>query len=263
MTEEIIKDGFLEPTEEQMRESSEAGYIFGGTGIGEREPVNESGDWSAFLSPEEQQNKIIESNACTLFGTLECVEALAFARFGERWNKSERYVGAFSGMQRSGNDPHSVANAVHNFGLIDEELMPFYAASSFEELWDRNEAMKHAVDSRKFLREYSFKHDWVPNGDIRSALHFSPLGVAVFAWKRGDDGLYYQDISDRPTHWTTLIAATDDHMLIRDSYPPFIKKMRPDTQFKYIKRYDLEKQVYVPFWQMIFGDVCLQPNMVR
>lgn len=244
--------GFIKPTITQDN------YIFGGTGL-LQQPINDSGDWTKHLPSEESQfNRFIDSMGCTIFGSLNCWEILAKFKFGKEWNKSERFVGAFSEMTHQGNNPHKVVEAARHYGLIDEEIMPLIGSQSFEELWSKQEAEKHKAIGEKFLKQYTIKHDWVFGGleMVKSALKHSPLGVDVYAWATDENGMYFRPQGLPSTHWTALVKIEDggyekeNHAVVFDSYPPYIKKVRLDMNFTYIKRYILDE--YIPCWKRLW-----------
>jgi len=258
--ESVKNYGFVEPTKEEITDAERKGYVFGGLGIGEKDPLNPSGDWREYLPDEEtQKNNFIDSNGCTLFGTLNALEMLAKIVFDEDWNMSERFVGAFASMNPRGNNPHKVADTIRKVGLIPEELMPLTDQASFEELWDRGEANKYAKIGKKWLCRVRMKHDWVQRPNLSNALKFSPLGVSVYGWELDENGLYYSPEGARPTHWTTLTYIEDggyekeNYMEIFDSYPPYKKKLRLDFDFKYIKRYVLEENIKRSWLEILRG----------
>jgi hypothetical protein len=72
-------------------------------------PVNPSGQWDAFLPPDDVQNIGVEPEACASFGTLHAVETLARHQFNDATPYSDRFLAQVSGTTHQGNDPHLVA----------------------------------------------------------------------------------------------------------------------------------------------------------
>src|SRR3990167_8332724 len=88
--------------------------------------LQENGDWTEYLPDGESQNiRGIETYGCTSFGTLNPIEILIYELTGERVNYSDRWVGIIAGTKAPGNDPHKVAEAIREYGLIPESMLPF------------------------------------------------------------------------------------------------------------------------------------------
>lgn len=251
----MINYGFLDPKIEGKN------HIFGGSRLAMQEIINLSGDWRSFkLAEESQFNRFIDSFGCTLFGTLNCLESLALKLYGLLWNKSERFVGSFANMKPQGNDPHTVAETIRKVGLVDENLMPMLGTlKTFEELWNRQEAEKYKDYGSSFLKQRVPRHDYVYGGLAmqKEALKYSPLGIDVHAWVQDENGLYYRPQGARSNHWTELLFIQDqgyekeNYMEVFDSYPPYIKKLRIDYPFYFVKRYWFEKPK--SFWRKLFS----------
>ena len=79
---------------------------------------------------------------------------------------------------------------------------------------------------------------------LKMALKRSPVGVAVYAWKLGENGLYIKPEGVQDTHWTLLVNFKEgEYWEIFDSYSPFRKKLAWDYNFGYAKVYYLKKKL--------------------
>lgn len=229
-------------------------YILGSVG---NLPVNElvpSGNWKDYLpDPEVQQKRGIETYDCTGFNTLNAIETLIFRQYGIRVNYSDRWVGIIAGtsVEKGGNDPHVVAEAIRKYGLIPEEMLPFSDdLQSAEEYYSFKGMTKEQIEAcyeegRKWLREWRLGHDWVfrPSqpteekiNNMKVALKSSPLCVSVYAWAQDQRGVYVS--YGQPNHWTSVFAQ-EQFTNVFDSYDPFIKQVEQD--YLYCKRFTILK----------------------
>jgi len=176
---------------------------------------------------EIQKGNRVETMGCTGYGTLNGLELLAFVKFKEYWNKSDRYINKASGTTRSGNNINNVFEAVRKtHGLVDEG----------DYTWDRttfNWAMyydaipKSVIDiGTAWIKQYQFNYKKAGTDptSLREALKYSPVGVGVYAWYRKSNGKYYS--AGRANHWALLIGMEwGKKYYILDSYPPYIKEL--------------------------------------
>jgi len=232
----------------------EKNYVLGGILSAPYEVLQEDGNWKPYLpETEEQRSESYETNACTIYGTLNAIETLMFRKFGVKKNYCERFTAIMSGLQPDGNDPHKVAESIRKNGVIEDFNLPFSTnIRSFEEYMTPNPMSKYYLDlGKKWLEEYEFKHEYVFNSfdslkakqeKMIKALKSSPLGVSVSAWQKNDEGLYYKFGMDN--HWTLLIVnyVEGKYWEVFDSYDGFIKKLVWDYDFGICKRYHIEKR---------------------
>lgn len=225
--------------------------VGGVTGIAGK-PLS-SGHWfiEGHIPPGEwQANTSFDSFNCTGFGYTNRLEILWHRVKGIWRNFSDRWIAIVAGtVPGVGNDSHTVGEAGRKFGLLDEADLPFdssiQTASQFYAPKPPSQTLLSKAKS--FLEECVPLHDWVDSTpeSLKYALQYSPLGVAVSAWFRGQDGLYYFPPGMKPNHDTTLVDYEEGSWwLIFDSYPDetgsYLKRIKWDTVFQYkSKRYIL------------------------
>lgn len=231
-------------------------YVLGGVGSLPKVVIKPDGQWLDLMPPYEAQNKGFETYDCTGFATLNCVEAL-IKHIGFDVNYSDRFMGIVAGTARlKGNDPHTVAEALRHYGAVAEGVLPFNEnIKNIDEFY----SFKGNRDERS-LRDagidwtwaWTFGHEWVFNGAIgnkqeimKEALQYSPLGVSVNAWIKGNDGKFIKPPRSFDNHWTMIVGYEDgEYWIVNDSY------LNDGLQTKYLdwnydfgcaKRYHIEK----------------------
>ena len=208
-------------------------YILGG-GMAPTVQIPLNGQWDKFLpDPEYQLRNGVETMNCTAYATLNCIEMLEKAKYGADINYSERYVGIMAGTDKTGNSPHKVAETIRKrSGLITEDMLPFEGIEHFDDYYSPKPITELYVNQGlKWLKRYNFKHEWVfkkkdslsnKREAMKEALKLSPLGVAVYAWRKGDDGLYIQVKMDN--HWVCIFGYKEgEYWKAFDSYDATIK----------------------------------------
>lgn len=259
--DEIFNDGFVEPVAEEMEHAIENGYLMGAPGGATGPDILPSGNWSSYSPIPEKQayteaNRWLDTNGCTLFGTLNAVEELLDFKHGVKVNLSERFLGIISGTDpRNGNDPHRVAEALRVSGCVEDADLPFSAdIMTAQEFYQPNplpqtliqRALSWLIKLRpmgvwELKSEFVFEKDedvGIKHTKLREALRKGPVGVSVRAWKKNDDtGLYYKSRGEADTHWCNLLRYDGLNPVIGDSYEPFEKKLTADYNFMYAKVY--------------------------
>lgn len=231
--------GFLEP------KSDPNDFIFGVANKLGIEPLTD-GHWLAYLPTnyEEIQIKGFDTYGCTSFGTSNCLEVL-FKRLGQDKNFSDRFIGIVAGTYPPGNDPKTVAEAVRKNGLVKEESLPFSdSIRTVDEYYSPKPVTKPLQEEgTNFLIQNQLGYEWVGStaSAIKDALKLSPLGISVTAWFQDEKGLYYFPAGMSPNHWTCLIDFKEgEYWTVLDSYPPYIKNIAWNSNFKYILRYEIK-----------------------
>lgn len=230
------KPGFV-PTE-----ITEDQWVLGGVNAIMGEPLTDGHWYKAGHVPdgERQGNPFMDSQNCTGFGYTNRVEILWHRVFGAWRNFSDRWVGIVAGTQPPGNQPHIVAEAARKAGLVDEHVLPFTDDIDTVDKFYTPKPLPGPLTSKgaEFLRQHTIQHEWVDSTHeiLKYALQFSPIGIAVVAWYRGEDGLYYFPEGARPNHDSTLVDYEEgQYWLVFDSYPDddgsYLKKLRWDTVF--------------------------------
>ena len=127
------------------------------------------------------------------------------------------------------------------------------------------------AEGKRWLSKYNFKHEWVFDqnqplsekiNNMKIALKYSPLAIAVYAWFVDDRGIYIRMGQD--THWTSQIAYKDN-MKIFDSYSPVEKIV--DQEIYFCKRIHIDKivtsnTIKLPIWQRLLKWLQKQLNII-
>lgn len=240
-----IKKGFIAPETIAPEE-----WVLGASNTPKFPVLKEDGNWTNLLPTEERQNiRNIETYNCTGFNTLNPIEILIYQLTGERVNYSDRWVGIIAGTKEPGNDPHKVAEAIREYGLVKEESLPFSDdLKSIDEYYSFKGLSQGQIDdlyeeAKQWKAKYDFKHSWVftPGqpiieqiNNIKIALKNSPLAVAVFAWASDNRNVYYKNGEEN--HWTNIYDVKD-FIKVFDSYSPFKKDI--EQELRYCKRYSV------------------------
>ena len=224
-------------------EIDEKDWIFG-TGDTLGSTVRKGGDWRLFYPKFEMQMKNgLETLSCVTFTTLNAIEVLFDQKYKIKSDFSERYTAKVSGTTKTGNSPQFVAQSVRHFGVIPEDVLPFSPdINTWDEFYSDVPEDLYKM-GRGWLGEWVFNHQWVPpeKEAMLDALTFSPLGVAVHAW-REDHGIYYRPDGAVDTHLTLLVGGDDNFWYVFDSYPPYVKKLDKNYTFNRVKRYHIARQ---------------------
>lgn len=219
-------------------------YKFG-AGQLQSDILQPNGQWDQFLPPDEFQNLYgVEPYACATFGTLNGAETLAHRLYGRVENFSDRFLAAISGTAAArSNSPHTVAEFLRKTGVVHESDWPVTPdIDTFEKYYgpipdDVTEL------ARQFVDFFDFGHDWVNTdpASLKNALQYSPIGISMFAWVQGSDGLYYKPAGEADNHFVLLYGYEEGKFWkIFDSYDQTHKRITWDTKFEQAKRYTLK-----------------------
>ena len=212
-------------------------YVFGGLSLIPQTIIQPDGDWASFLPLDEFQNLHgIDPQACTTFGTINCVEIL-IKQLGGNKNYSDRWLAWESGTSVSGNTPQRVAETLRKTGVPFQFKWDFDKEVNTIKKFYENPPTGLFKDAREDFT-YDFKHEYVPVSEfsLRNALRMSPLGVSVSAWfKEGE--FYIKPEGMRDNHWCVCYGFDNDKKAwkIFDSYDNSKKLYK--GQFEVAKRY--------------------------
>lgn len=203
-----------------------------------------NGDWTEFLPTDEYQNlNRIETQACTSFGTLNCVEILIKRVMGQQFNYSDRWSAWNSGTTATGgNTPQRVAETLRKTGVPFQGKWDFTPDIDTPEKFYQNPPVKLFDDAKKDF-SFSFSHEYVPSSKemMLQALKLSPLGIAVSAWNV-ENGIYIS--AGMPNnHWVCCYGfdKEKDAFKVFDSYDGSRKLYKGDISV--VKRYSVDKVV--------------------
>ena len=237
----IVNHGFLPDKIEPDH------YVLGAKQLPE-EVIRPDGQWDDFLPAREIQRKNdLETMNCSNYGTLNALETLQIALYGEEKNWAERYLGVMSETTKEGNSPHKVAETIRNeSGCIPESILPFDdSIERWEQYYHPKPMTQNYISvGQQWLDYYEFGHEWVtPNSNnLMEALTLSPLGISVFAWQYRN-GLYWKNPSDGDNHWVCLYGyVKGKHWKVYDSYDDTTKELEWNYNFNFSKRYYLKKK---------------------
>jgi len=223
-------------------------YIFGGNSKIQGDVLRADGDWRSRLAFENQYNNGVESMSCTVYGTLSAIEILLTEKFDFSTDYSERFTSTLAGTTKSGNSPHKVGETIRGRGLVSETQLPFSMEITRWEEYFAPIPSQLSREGQKWLKQWSFGHDWVITRDTRKeekielltdALKFSPVGVSVYGWA-DEKGVYVKAGNDN--HWCLLVAGDKDYWYVLDSYAPYLKRLAKNYDFGFAKRYSIERR---------------------
>jgi len=237
------------------------GHILGGK-------LRPDGQWIDDISQLalEVQNKYCETMHCWIWNTIKAVCLLIWVKYQKKVDYSERFSGVMGGATVDGGSPHNGCETIRKDGLINQEELPW--TSDLNSFWKfsapRPMLQKYIDLGKKWLREYSFYHDWVvwPTiignlkrkfgynveqiidkniVDMVEALKDSPLGVGVLAWQTRN-GLAYKNWNQGDNHWTLIVGYIyGQYWIVYDSYLDCWRKLEWRYPFKWVKRYTVDE----------------------
>ena len=244
MIEKIQGHGLIIP------EITPDNYILGGFTKLKGVVINASGDWTSYLPEKEwQQKRGIETQACTSFATLSCLETLIKFK-GKTINYSDRYLAIVGNIDPyRGADPHFIAETIRKTsGCLEESLLPFSEDILTVEDYYKPKPMTSSLLAKgnEWYNEYYFGHEYVFQGGtpqskrlaLKEAITKGTIAVSVYAWVY-ENGKYVKPAGVTDNHWTTLVAVKDDKYIVFDSYDGFIKELDPLYDFAIAKVYYL------------------------
>ena len=218
-------------------------------------PLREDGDWRAYLPPEEAQNiRGIESSACYIEAQQHAIATIEEETYDEIDNNySARFNALLSDGTEQGGDPIKGADSIRHDGLVKDSSMPFAnEIQSWDDFHSWKGVNEKAVRAEGKKYNKSLAHDIVFEREdfvdtkykkLRQALKFCPPPVSVTAWYQDDDGVYIKPEGSRDNHLVELVYIDEDnHPYIRDTYPPYLKKLDSFYDFDFGMRWTISKK---------------------
>lgn len=237
------KYGFVRPV---------VGTTHYGAGSLPKTVLQPTGQWDEYLpSYEPQFNANYDAYGCTVWGTENNVEIWMLRLLGKEFNYSERFIYILAGIRPPGGDPHKVAEAIRNKGLIDDSQLPM--TQDFVKFIKPDPMTENYLDlGRKWLQRVDFKHEWlisVPTKTkdrvaiIKEHLQYTPICASVTAWFQ--DGEVYVDRGQKNTHWCVIFGFDDEKKAwkIFDSYNQSVKLYSFESLIEFAKGYRLTLKV--------------------
>jgi len=236
----------------QLKPIEDDHYVFGDAKLGDV-PILTDGQWDSWLPIAEDQAPFgFEPMACTTFALLNAVEIMLRQRYGATNNFSKKFLAYVSGTTTSGNDPHTVAEALRTKGDVEESDYPYVSTDTTWAKFYAQPAQWLYTKALEFIAQYSFGHSWVSPaspGSMMSALNYSPLTAGVYAWLQEDPatGYYTNKLNLSPEHDVCIYGyVVNEYWKCFDSYSLETKKLAWDMPFSGVKRYTLNRQVVNP-----------------
>lgn len=233
-----MKYGFIPPQIDSTQ------YVLGGFTSLPKVILEPTGQWDKYLPEYEPQHENFETYGCTVWGTLNAIEILEKRLTTKESNYSERYIYNIVPIRPPGGDPHAVADAIREAGLIPDEPTP----ATFAEFCMPPTQAQINIGG-EWGRKWNFGYEWVFNNVsktarvqlMKEALMYSPICVSVTAWHE-EDGIYV-DKGQINNHWTVVYGYTEANgkvfWKVFDSYDHSHKILHPDHEILYCKRYSL------------------------
>lgn len=252
MNDQIIKGGY-------QHVDPQLGNFIHGDGLLGDAPINPSGDWSAYLPPDNIQNRNgFEPYDCVTQAILGCVEILARFEYIDTDNWSRRYLATVSGTgDKQGNDPQTVAENLRHGGCVLETDYLF-TAPDLATFYQKLTIALQQLAAYTF-RKYQYGHSWVNANptDMMNALTYSPLSVGGWAWTFDPQtGYAISPQGAVPEHsWVIYGYVKDSHWLAWDSYNMVKKNVAWNFPFVGLKRHTLHRVINTDFNPQAVGTV--------
>ena len=229
--------------------------------------INESGNWLPYLPDREPQSKYgVETQACTVYGTLSALETLVYFHTGVKVNYSDRYVANVAKNRGildpyGGADPHKIAELIRTItgNLREERCAWTNDINTVDKYYGivGQELANLMLEGVAWYKEWELKHLWVWSGTptpaqkrelIQEALKRGTVCTSVHAWTE-KDGLYIKPVGSGDNHWQQTASAKDDEPYEDfDSYDTYVKKLDPLFDFALAKVYYLTPVKTVPLF---------------
>ncbi len=211
------------------------------------------GQWLNYAPAQNvQQNRGVESEACTSFGSRDAEETLQNALFGDTRKWSARWLAYASGTTPTGNNPAAVMTAWQEKGIVLDTYWPNTADLTTWAAFYAIPPQSLYIKALEFIAEYNLQFRWIGTdvASIKAGLKISPIGVAGYAWSQDNNGLYYSPLGTQACHWFIIIGYYEDTtkpngivFVAFDSYEQNIKHLRGDYIFSEAMQYRLQKNV--------------------
>ncbi len=247
--------GLILPEKIETREEG-AQHILGASTVPGR-VINPSGDYLQAVPDREPQSKDgVETQACTVYGTLSALETLILYKTGIKVNYSDRYVANVAKNRGildpyGGADPHKIAELIRTItGNLREDRCPWTGdIRSTDDYYNivGQELATLMSEGPAWYKEWTMNHAWVFTGGtpqekrtkIQDALTKGTVCVSGYAWSEQTD-VYVKPPGTTDNHWFQIISAIAEKPYIAfDSYDTYLKNLDPLFDFSLAKVYFL------------------------
>jgi len=230
-----------------IAEKDPTAYVLGKANELPKIVLQADGQWDNFLPVYESQADKFETCGCVVFGTQNCIEVYLKRLTGIEYNFSERFNYNIASISCPGSDPHFVCETIRANNVINQDIMPM---TDTIENFNIPRPMSIEYITLGLKWPYSFCHEWVVQGvdrmwksKMKETLRYSPLAVAVFAWKK-QGGLYVRTVGGRDNHWVMIYGYKEgEYWKCFDSYDQSEKRLAWDFNFQFIKRFHISEKI--------------------
>ena len=210
--------------------------------------IRADGQWED-VGHERQSSDSFDTFSCVSFGLNNQEELYMKNRYGIDENHSDRFLAKASDTQPNGNTPQKVYEARRKKGFVFELEWPWTTEKTWTEyMADIPQQLYTLAIGR--AAKWRFWHDYVQPSpsSIREALRYSPVCVGV-ALMPDEEGRYSRPDDWKDTHWATIRGDYENgDWKLKDTYPPFEKRVKANTQFYVAKVIEIDKQVIIQSW---------------
>lgn len=210
--------------------------------------------WDKWLPTREiQWNRFLDTFSCVTFAALNCLETIFKRKYGEEYNRSDRFTSKMSGtIPGRGNSIRAVAESIRKAGTVAEEKWPFMPEMNQTEFFLAiPEAIKQL--GLDWLQEMEIGYEWtslygqVGNKEkMWEALMESPLHTAVDAGSRTENGIVQNDFSTYNHSVMIYGGEYGKNWNVYDSYDAITKIYVWDYPFFSPLKYTLSKKNLIP-----------------
>lgn len=198
----------------QIYELQPEDWSFGSSGLG-LEIRRPDTNWTEFLPTGEKQKRQDEDKmACVTFSALNVIETEFIYQIknklidnkdfkwlqdngyfdeNNRIDFSDRFIAILSGTTKQGNNFKNVAQAIHKYGLIPENLLPYRKNMIWNEYYNKKDITQTLLNlGQKFLEIFPINYEFVNGGrnEFYEARKRNPIQVAIYAYDGIEDGVY-------------------------------------------------------------------------
>ena len=209
-------------------------------------------NWLQDIPPlEVQQNNVFDTWSCATYATIHAICTLAHAKFGQSWDKSERFTSTLAGtVPDKGTSLRNVLESVRKNGTVDGSLWPFTPEMDSNTFFEPIDATTKNL-GLQWLLQYSFGWEWVskivlPVFDKEKAfeaLKYSPLITAVDV-NSPIEGDFVQNTVTSYNHAKVIVNAVyGQYWETADSYLGTTNKYVWDYQFHAPAKISLDRGV--------------------